>query len=968
MPSATLAPTATLHLDWSAHGPAREDPRQATLSDGRIVVVWQEDSDWFGWREVMAQFYDASGAPLGEPFRVNTTIEAQQQNPDVIALPDGSFVVVWESFGQDSFYAPGYFTDLRGTADYRDDYVSMQFGIYQQHFAADGTPIGGETLVNTSTVDGNQSNVILAPLDDGGYLLTWTSFNYTLSVPSELYQQRFAANGQPVGTNEHVETDIDEYVGPTPYLDLFPFMVTPGVQTAPDGFTRVQGWGVADDIHLFTNSFDGSGGDDITIDDNGRLPFLIELADGALAIVWEHTFRYITGDVETTDIMFGLYSADGTALADVVRVDSSDIGEDRNPQIMALADGVFLITWRSDHTFALMGSIVSRDGTVLVAPLQLTPDGIYPNGWQISLQSEGELLLTAQSTIRGTSTVFTQRLHFDLSSGPLALGDGATQFDASPEDVVIDAGAGDDTVNASTEDTVVWGGSGNDAISGSAGADALRGGDGNDRLVGGDGGDLLEGGDGDDTLEGGAGNDTLSGGWNSNRLFGGAGDDLLLVRHVNSGVRDDLGTSVCAAFGGDGNDTLIGASGQQVTLDGNDGDDYLRLGDTMRGGAGNDTLVGGFEIDGGDGIDLMVTAAFRIDLGTGTIHSNQQDAVIGHFVNIEAIEFRSTDDFPAFNLTGSAFDDVVFYGYGDFHGSGGLGNDYFASTYVQGQSRASLVEGIGPFVSVSVISGDDGNDTMLGGIVDNIFHGGEGDDWLETLGYRDSLSGDAGNDTLIAGDERDTLSGGLGADWLEGGDGSDFMFGDAGNDTIFGGDTEADLRDLIDGGDGNDVIDSGFGNDEVRGGNGFDVISGGFGADSLLGGSGNDTLAGQAFSDQIFGGDGNDFINGGFGHDRIYGGAGADRFFHLGVAGHGTDWIRDYTGSDGDVLVFGSAGATPDQFSVNFATTPNAGDGATQEAFVIYRPTGQILWALIDGAANDQIWLQIGTTTYDLLA
>jgi hypothetical protein len=34
---------------------------------------------------------------------------------------------------------------------------------------------------------------------------------------------------------------------------------------------------------------------------------------------------------------------------------------------------------------------------------------------------------------------------------------------------------------------------------------------------------------------------------------------------------------------------------------------------------------------------------------------------------------------------------------------------------------------------------------------------------------------------------------------------------------------------------------------------------------------------------------------------------------------------------------------------------------------VIYRPTGQIIWALVDGAAEDNMTLQIGGTEFDLL-
>ena len=82
--------------------------------------------------------------------------------------------------------------------------------------------------------------------------------------------------------------------------------------------------------------------------------------------------------------------------------------------------------------------------------------------------------------------------------------------------------------------------------------------------------------------------------------------------------------------------------------------------------------------------------------------------------------------------------------------------------------------------------------------------------------------------------------------------------------------------------------------------------------------------------------------------------------------------MQDYNSAEGDVLVFGNASATRDDFQVNLAHTANAegeraGDDAVQEAFVIYRPTGQIMWALVDGGGQSSINLQIGADVFDLL-
>ncbi|MEP5168752.1 MAG: hypothetical protein ABJQ23_15015, partial [Shimia thalassica] len=125
--------------------------------------------------------------------------------------------------------------------------------------------------------------------------------------------------------------------------------------------------------------------------------------------------------------------------------------------------------------------------------------------------------------------------------------------------------------------------------------------------------------------------------------------------------------------------------------------------------------------------------------------------------------------------------------------------------------------------------------------------------------------------------------------------------------------------------------------------------------------------------DQMFGGDGDDFVNGGFGHDLLNGGAGADRFYHIGIADHGSDWVQDYNAADGDILHFGNGSATASQFQVNTTHTATAagersGDDNVEEAFVIYRPTGQIMWALVDGGGQSSINLHIGQNVFDLMA
>jgi len=243
---------------------------------------------------------------------------------------------------------------------------------------------------------------------------------------------------------------------------------------------------------------------------------------------------------------------------------------------------------------------------------------------------------------------------------------------------------------------------------------------------------------------------------------------------------------------------------------------------------------------------------------------------------------------------------------------------------------------------------------------------GDAEVFAQFLELSFTIDGTSGPDTLLGSSSRDII---------HGGDGTDRINGGAGDDFIFGGATDADLRDVIYAGSGDDVVDAGHGNDLVYGMDGNDTISGGFGADKLVGQNGDDVISGGAYSDLIFGGAGDDFVNGGWGHDRVNGGSGADKFYHLGIADHGSDWVQDYLPDEGDVLLFGDSDASASDFQVNYAHTATpegerSGDDDVMEAFVIYQPTGQIMWALVGGASQAEINLQIAGTSdvFDLLA
>lgn len=171
---------------------------------------------------------------------------------------------------------------------------------------------------------------------------------------------------------------------------------------------------------------------------------------------------------------------------------------------------------------------------------------------------------------------------------------------------------GDDRIYGGTGANQLWGNVGRDSLLGGGGDDSLYGGDQTDTLRGGDGNDTLWGDADDDFLVGDGGHDSLVGGAGYDSLYGGIGADTL-----------DAGQDGGLLWGGTGNDSLVSSYGA-ARLYGEDGNDRLVSGsdgaDALYGGAGNDSLYGmtGDTLSGGDGIDrLYGSEGARLTGGAG---------------------------------------------------------------------------------------------------------------------------------------------------------------------------------------------------------------------------------------------------------------------------------------------------------------------------------------------------------------
>ncbi|NJR66614.1 MAG: hypothetical protein HC772_16965 [Leptolyngbyaceae cyanobacterium CRU_2_3] len=167
------------------------DPAVAMAGTGNFVVVWVSNNQDGSGTGVFAQRFDEMGRVLGSEFRANTTVNGNQENPAVAMDLNGNFVVVWESDGQSAKTTVG-----------EDDSGK---GIFAQRFDINGTRIGAEFRVNTTT-DNNQSNAAIAINNSGSYVITWQSSRQDGSGEG-IFAQRYSREGDLVGQEFQVNSE-----------------------------------------------------------------------------------------------------------------------------------------------------------------------------------------------------------------------------------------------------------------------------------------------------------------------------------------------------------------------------------------------------------------------------------------------------------------------------------------------------------------------------------------------------------------------------------------------------------------------------------------------------------------------------------------------------------------------------------------------------------------------------------------
>jgi serine protease len=169
-------------------------------SVGNFVATWLAfPTIGVGWN-IYARRFNSNMTPQGVPFLVNSYTPDNQAGNAIAMNDSGSFVIVWESRGQET---PG----------------SLDFGIYGRRFATMNS-VGTEFHVNSQTA-GAQRLATVGMAADGSFTVAWQS-QPDNSNSSQVYAREFDPNGVPRASEFLVSTGSNSVSSGQPYISMDP--------------------------------------------------------------------------------------------------------------------------------------------------------------------------------------------------------------------------------------------------------------------------------------------------------------------------------------------------------------------------------------------------------------------------------------------------------------------------------------------------------------------------------------------------------------------------------------------------------------------------------------------------------------------------------------------------------------------------------------------------------------------------
>ncbi|WP_159565965.1 Ig-like domain-containing protein [Budvicia diplopodorum] len=302
------------------------NPSVTCLTNGNLVVIWQDGGD----NNVQMQMYTADGIKrIGVEQQVNQRTNGSQDSPQVVALADGSFLIVWESND--------------GGLD------NSGYGIVARRYGADGQALTEEFLVNTAT-NGAQRDPSVVALSNGGYVISWTDVSSdgviqrsydSKNVPQGVVNVPGGTSAGTFGGSEMAAFTDSAHAGM--YITVWNGLNGPGDSAASGIIGQIfaadgKPLGDAFQINTTTNSWQ-------------NFPDVVTLKDGSFVVVFDSSDAMVA---DFSGIRAVRYSVNPTTGAVQVMgsgdflVNSYTPGKQYKPVAVALEDGGYLVVWGSD--------------------------------------------------------------------------------------------------------------------------------------------------------------------------------------------------------------------------------------------------------------------------------------------------------------------------------------------------------------------------------------------------------------------------------------------------------------------------------------------------------------------------------------------------------------------------------------------------------------------------------------------
>ncbi len=359
------------------------EPSVAIDKSGNFVVVWIDyrhgDPDIYGQR------FAKDGTPLDDIFRINDDDgNAWQSRPCVAMDSTGNFIVIWY--------------------DIRND---INTDIYAQRYKADGTPIGKNFKINDDNSNERQTLPVIAFDGSGNFIAVWTDYR---NGNSDIYAQRFLADGTTLGANFKINDNDSNSSQYDPFVAFDKsgnFIVT--WTDKRNGNSDIYAQRFAADGTTLGNNFKIN--DDYGDHSQEKATLAIDGA-GNLMVTWQDNRN---GDY---DIYAQMFSADGTALNTNFKVnDNNDNSWQAEPSIAVDHSGNFIIVWRDERngSYDIYAQRFTADGATIEANFKVNDnkgnsDQQMPS---IAANDSGKFVIVWQDSRNKNTDIYGQRFTAD---------------------------------------------------------------------------------------------------------------------------------------------------------------------------------------------------------------------------------------------------------------------------------------------------------------------------------------------------------------------------------------------------------------------------------------------------------------------------------------------------------------------------------------------------------------------------